>query len=375
MNAFPWGGSEALWAKTARCALNEGHQVLISVFDWSVDQPAIRDLCAGGAVLHVRPRGRKPPPGSLAVRVRRRLSALLPVAEPVVPSPYEGVRAFAPDVLCLSQGGTFDVVYDRPLQHLLGTLNYCLLCQHNYETGILPYAQIKVARAVFGRARRVFFVADRNRETAERQLGQALPHAVTVGNPLNVIPGDPVPFPPANPPSFACVARLDCNFKGQDILLQVLGAPRWRERRWQLNLYGQGPDEAFLRDLAAFYGLGDRVHFRGHVDDIRGVWAANHLQLMPSVSEGTPLALAEAMLCGRPAVVTDVGGNASLVREGFTGFVAEAPSPAAFGRALERAWGQAGQWEAYGADAYRFARSHVDLKPDQTLLGLLLGHG
>lgn len=375
MDAFPWGGSEELWAQTARCALDEGHQVLISVFDWSVEQPAIRELGARGAVLHVRSRRRKGPPKSLTDRVRGRLAALFPPAKPAPPSPYEGVRTFAPDVLCLSQGGTFDVTYDRLLLDLLAGSDYCLLCQHNYETGVLPYERVGVARDVFGRARRAFFVADRNRETAERQLGQSLPRAVTVGNPINITPGDPVPFPAAGPLSFACVARLDCNFKGQDILFQVLGDARWQDRAWGLNLYGKGPDEALLRDLAAFYGLTGRVHFHGHVDDIRRVWAGNHVQLMPSISEGTPLALVEAMLCGRPAVVTDVGGNARMIREGFTGFVAEAPSAGAFGRALERAWQQAGQWEAYGANAYRFAQAHVDFQPGKTLLRLLLNQG
>ncbi len=372
MNAFPWGGSEELWARTARHALDEGHQVLVSVLNWSEDQPAIRGLRERGALLHLRPRPRKGERKSLAGRVRGRLPAWLAGPRPAPPSPYEGIRAFGPDVLCVSQGGTFDFTYDALLQDLLAGLPYCVLCQHNYETGVIPYQRVGVARNVFGRARRVFFVADRNRQTAERQLGLALPNAVTVYNPINVTNAGPAPFPPAGKRSLACVARLDCNFKGQDILFQVLGGPRWQDRDWELNLYGQGPDEALLKDLAGFYGLTGRVYFRGHVEDIRRVWAANHIQLMPSVSEGTPLALVEAMVCGRPAVVTDVGGNAAMIREGYTGFVAEAPSADSFGRALERAWQQAGQWETYGANAYRFAQQHVDFQPEKTLLGLLL---
>ena len=54
------------------------------------------------------------------------------------------------------------------------------------------------------------------------------------------------------------------------------------------------------------------VHFRGHVNDIRAIWEQNHLLVLPSRYEGLPLALVEAMWCGRPAVVTDVGGNAEL---------------------------------------------------------------
>ena len=52
-----------------------------------------------------------------------------------------------------------------------------------------------------------------------------------------------------------------------------------------------------------------------------------------------PLALVEAMLCGRTAVVTDVGGNAEWIEDGETGFVAEAATAKSFGAALkERGW-------------------------------------
>jgi glycosyltransferase involved in cell wall biosynthesis len=72
---------------------------------------------------------------------------------------------------------------------------------------------------------------------------------------------------------------------------------------------------------------------------------------MPSRSEGTPLALVEAMICGRPSVVTDVGGNLEWVEEPRNGFIAEAPTVRSFGKALERAWMARDRWPSLGAAA------------------------
>ena len=41
----------------------------------------------------------------------------------------------------------------------------------------------------------------------------------------------------------------------------------------------------------------------------------NHLLVLPSRAEGTPIALVEAMICARPAVVTDVGGNVEWLED------------------------------------------------------------
>ena len=55
--------------------------------------------------------------------------------------------------------------------------------------------------------------------------------------------------------------------------------------------------------------------FHGHVSDVRGIWYDNHLLVLPSRCEGTPISLVEAMIWGHPAVVTGVGGNAEWVTE------------------------------------------------------------
>ncbi|WP_432207238.1 glycosyltransferase, partial [Hymenobacter defluvii] len=74
-----------------------------------------------------------------------------------------------------------------------------------------------------------------------------------------------MPFPSANKLLIACVARLDCAFKGQDILLQVLSMAPWTGREYHLRLYGSGPHLEYLQSLIKMYNLQDKVTIEGHV--------------------------------------------------------------------------------------------------------------
>jgi glycosyltransferase involved in cell wall biosynthesis len=124
----------------------------------------------------------------------------------------------------------------------------------------------------------------------------------------------------------ACVARLDCDYKGQDILLQTLSTEQWRERDFQLNFYGAGPHLEHLLQLIKLYHLQEKVGVQGYVQDIDRIWETNQILVLPSLSEGTPLALVEAMLSGRAALTTDVGDSAAYVLDGKTGFLAAVAS-------------------------------------------------
>jgi L-malate glycosyltransferase len=65
----------------------------------------------------------------------------------------------------------------------------------------------------------------------------------------------------------------------------------------------------YLRSLTHFWGLQERITFAGHQNDVRAIWAKETCTGNVFRSGGMPLALVEAMLCDRPAIVTDVGGN------------------------------------------------------------------
>ena len=123
--------------------------------------------------------------------------------------------------------------------------------------------------------------------------------------------------------------------------------------------------------LIALYGLGEKVRIAGFESDIRKIWADHEMLVLPSVSEGTPISLIEAQICGRPALVTRVDGNPEWVEEGKTGFLAEAPTVHHLRLALERAWENRHRWREMGEAAREACLAKRDPDPAGSLLRLL----
>src|ERR1051326_7471309 len=227
-----------------------------------------------------------------------------------------------------------------------------------------------VAKA-YRAAQKVFCVSRHNLDLLECQIGEPLPNAVIVWNPYNVSPNEPPPWPQGNICKLACVARLEPAAKGQDVLLKALAQPQWRNRAAELNLYGAGPFEHSLRQLVERLQLRN-VHFRGHIADVNAIWEQNHILVLPSRLEGLPLSLVEAMFCARPAIVTDVGGNAELCVDGETGFVAAAPALSLLEQTLERAWNHRDEWQRMGMAPRELVQRVVPKDPVGDFCGEIL---
>ena len=368
MSIDPWGGSEELWSRTARFALERGHQVAVVCSRWPQTHPRIRELQERGArLLPVERFQDQQRAGSF----RRRIAIKIELVRI-----WGRLASWEPDVVCVSQGGTYDLLSRWCFAHFLDRQGapYVLICQHNSDhVALWSEHERLTAAGYFKRARHVAFVSERNLRAAERQLATSLPGACVVRNPVNLSNFSPVPYSHSDVVKMATVARFDVSCKGQDVLLEALGGGNWKRRPWLLRFYGTGSDRAYLERLVGHFQLEEKVEFCGHVRDIRALWADNHLLVLPSRSEGTPLSLVEAMICGRPSVVTDVGGNTEWVDEPSTGFVAEAPSEMSLNRALERAWEARDSWESIGLHAREVALSRYDgPRPEESVLSLLV---
>lgn len=246
---------------------------------------------------------------------------------------------------------------------------YILLCQFNADHLMISSPERAVVREVMAHGAASVFVSHRNLQEARRQFAMEPPKAQVILNPVRSALEKPYPFPDQfGKIYFASVARFETAWKGQDLLLDVLSQPAWRERDWQLRFYGSGPDLEHVKQLTSFFKLEGRVFFEGFVSDLTEIWAKNQILLMPSHGEGTPLAALEAMMYGRPVVATDVGGNAEIIQDGATGFIAEAPTVCSFSSALERAWQKRNDWPAMGAAAHKSIRDRSTQDPTTALL-------
>jgi L-malate glycosyltransferase len=362
MNGSPWGGSEELWHKTALYALSERIEVSVCTQDWEVIHPKIQKLISSGASVSFRKRSN--------TLIRRISDKFLP------PKPTKIFlnKKEIPDAILISLGSFVDLAYDRELSVFLTNIKipYTILVQHNFEHYVLGSYEIDTVCKIIENCKQILFVSERNMLTAQRQLAMKIPRSKIVSNPQNLTTFSIKPFPVMNSLNFATVARLSCVSKGQDILLEVLSDPFWRKIDWQLNLYGDGPDKEYLKRLSVFYGIAQRVRFCGVKEDIESIWENNHIHVLPSFNEGTPLALIESLICGRPAVVTDVGDNARYVKDESTGFIAAAPTTEIFFNTLKKAVNNKEYWKDYGIKAHYDAVLKIDKTPEGTLLNLLL---
>ncbi|MCU4158052.1 glycosyltransferase [Carboxylicivirga sp. A043] len=345
MAGHAWGGSEELWVKLAHDALIDGHQVECSVFNWGQLPPKIQALQVAGVAVQKRsrfiyPELHKKPWGKIIERT--------------IAAKQLSKHLANKDFALISMGGFCDLEVDAFRKPLLSAkAPFSIVVHVNPDDYYLNTHKISEIIKVCQKAHKVYFVSNRLKEIAIRQTGYSFPNGELIINPVNMSEVGVLPYPKTDTLQMACVGRLDAKVKGQAIALQCLADMQWKQRDWHLNIYGTGQDLNYFKLLCKNFGIENRVSFHGFTNDIRkDIWANNHLLLMPSYFEGLPIALVEAMLCGRTAVATDVGGNAEILKDNETGFIAMAANKGAFSEALERAWQQNHQWKEMGENAY-----------------------
>jgi glycosyltransferase involved in cell wall biosynthesis len=90
---------------------------------------------------------------------------------------------------------------------------------------------------------------------------------------------------------------------------------------FRIKIAGDGPLLSKLKKLAIDSGVGERVQFLGHVNNLSNLLAQSAFVVHTADAEGSPNAVMEAMACGRAVVATAVGDIPILVENGKTGFV------------------------------------------------------
>jgi len=142
-------------------------------------------------------------------------------------------------------------------------------------------------------------------------------------------------LPPEGTLIFGTVARL-APTKAQDVLLKAYAAVKDRCPDSLLVLTGAGPLESELRQLASDLGIDQRVIFLGQRTDIPRVLRAYDVFILPSLSEGHPLSLLEAMAAGIPVISTTIGGVQEVLADDSPGMMVAPSSVEELATAMER---------------------------------------
>jgi glycosyltransferase involved in cell wall biosynthesis len=103
----------------------------------------------------------------------------------------------------------------------------------------------------------------------------------------------------------------------------------------RLIIAGTGPLKEPLNELAGQLGIQHKIRLLGARTDIPEVLNALDLFVLPSLSEGMPNAVLEAMACGLPVVATEVGGVSEVVEHGVTGLLVPSEDEEALASRLE----------------------------------------
>ena len=129
------------------------------------------------------------------------------------------------------------------------------------------------------------------------------------------------------------VARLHSQ-KGLEDL--VVAAAKVVPNRPEVHfvIAGDGPERPSLEERIRSYGLESHVHLLGNREDVPNLMARADCFVLPSLFEGLPSAIIEAMAAGRAVIATAIAGVPELVEDGITGWLVPPAAPEALAERL-----------------------------------------
>ena len=116
------------------------------------------------------------------------------------------------------------------------------------------------------------------------------------------------------------VARLDLQ-KGFEYLLQAARELCKTFHGLKIVIVGEGPDREAIEEMIEQYGLQSNVVLAGQQSNMPAVYAAMDIFVLPSLNEGLPMTVLEAMAASKPVIATRVGAIPSLIKDGENGLL------------------------------------------------------
>lgn len=118
------------------------------------------------------------------------------------------------------------------------------------------------------------------------------------------------------------VARLDLK-KGFEYLLRAARELRGTFPELKVVIVGEGPDRREIEGMIQRFGLQSNVILAGQHSDMPAIYAAMDVFVLPSLNEGLPMTILEAMAGSKPVIATRVGAIPKVIQDGETGLLVD----------------------------------------------------
>ena len=171
------------------------------------------------------------------------------------------------------------------------------------------------------------------RDVLVRRTGFRPARIAVIPNGIPVLPPPTAPAGPGRALAVGTVGNLRAP-KGHAVLLAAFQRVLVESPDVRLEIVGEGPLRPSLAAEAARRGLADRISFPGFLDDPRPLMSGWDVFVLPSLWEGCPVSLLEAMMAARPCVASAVGDVPDIIRDGENGLLVPPGDAAALAGAI-----------------------------------------
>lgn len=362
----PWGGSEELWSKSAIALVKKGYNVsAVTNYYGEPYHAKIQRLLDNGVKIYFRKNKLRDNLRKVAEKTNIHW-----IAEHSKTNTETVLCKLKPDLTVFSQSSCFSSYKDM-LYCYNSNFKYCSVSQLNLEFNWPNDSNFLDIAKAFINAEKTFFVSQGNLDLFQTQIAHKLVNAEVISNPYNFDNIPNLEWPKTDKIRFAYVARLAFNHKGTDILFKAFSEPQWKDRNFELNIYGGG-DLELAKATAKYLGT-HNINFMGHVNGIEEIWKKNHALVLSSRYEGMPLSIIEAMFSKRIVITTDVAGHAEFIDNNLNGFLAEAADYKLYAKTLEKAWQNRENWKEMGEKAFEKVMTKSTADPVQVFSDKLEG--
>lgn len=130
----------------------------------------------------------------------------------------------------------------------------------------------------------------------------------------------------------------------------------------KIVIIGDGPEKGILMDMARSRGIEDKITFTGFQNDVESWLTCLNAFVLPSLTEGTPMALLEAMACGLPCVASAVGGVPDVIENWKDGVLVQPGKAKELAEALEKIYNGKPLRQSISQEAVRTINARYNIK-------------